>query len=559
MSTIATLGPNFSSNHRAALCFKENADVKTYTHLESLREAFITNTADYIILPVFNTREGDNKAHRQLISEITGCSWVDNIILPINLSLGALDGNNKNFDTIVSTDSLFRQCGEYLNKHYPDATRMAVPDISLAITKIHSDKLHNYAVIEAEEFIRQQNLEIIIREIAPHNKTRFAVIGRKKKEKSGYDATAISTKPLRDRVGLLTDLLGEFTRRGINIIDLKSETDIETQKLAIYLEIEGHIDDINIQNALTNLEENIIQEERAFQLLGSFPRIDMRVKNIKSVGFIGSGAMSRWFADRLENEGYQTLVTGRSTVLTPEEMIAKVDVVMVCVPISATPETIKQYGPLLKTGQALVILAGESERTIATSMEATAEGVEILFVHNLWGPQARTMKDKNVSVVRTMRSGIFSDEIEAFLYKHGAAIQHDSEKRHDLLMGVSQKLPSIISVALAMTLNEHDINANDIDSHSTLTSIYGILAMARIHNQNHRTYAEIISTQGEGEKIVSSFMDNIAKVFQLSQNTKIDELSSIIQNSSQSMDKEFLDSKMKLAKAVDEILGTHRL
>lgn len=559
MTTIATLGPIFSSNHRAALCYTENAEVITFTHLQPLCDAFTNGKAEYIILPVYNTREGEQKEHRQIISTLGKCSWMDNIILPINLSLGALNKDSSQIDTIVSTDSLFRQCGDYLNKHYPKATKMAVANIEDAIKTIHSDNLGNYAVIEAEEYLRQQKLEILIRELAPHNKTRFAIIGKSKKARTGYDATAISSKPLRDRVGILSDILGEFTRRGINIIDLQSENDIETQKLAIYLEIEGHSDDLNVQGALANLEEDIIQEKDAFRVLGSFPRIDMRVKNIKSIGFIGSGAMSQWFADRLENEGYQTLVTGRSTVLTPKEMIEKVDVVMVCVPISATPTTIKEYGPLLKNGQALIILAGESERTIATSMKATSEGVEILFVHNLWGPQARTMKDKNVSVVRTSRSGIFSDEIEAFLYKHGAAIQHDSDKKHDLLMGVSQKLPSVISVALAMTLKEHGITSGDIDSHSTLTSIYGILAMARIHNQNHRTYAEIISTQGEGAKIVTSFMSNIARVFELSESSQINELNSIIESSSKSLDNDFLENKMQLAKAVDEIIGSYRI
>ena len=120
----------------------------------------------------------------------------------------------------------------------------------------------------------------------------------------------------------------------------------------------------------------------------------MRVKKINSFGFIGSGDMSGWFADRLRNEGYKTIITGRSTPTTPAEMIATVDVVVVCVPISVTAATIAKYGPLMRDGQALIILAGESENTIASALESTSQGVEIMFVHNLWGPQAIAMKDK---------------------------------------------------------------------------------------------------------------------------------------------------------------------
>ncbi|MEJ2058568.1 MAG: prephenate dehydrogenase/arogenate dehydrogenase family protein, partial [Desulfofustis sp.] len=289
--------------------------------------------------------------------------------------------------------------------------------------------------------------------------------------------------------------------------------------------------------------------------LGSFPRVDMRVKHIRSFGFIGSGNMSRWFSEQLQSEGYETLITGRSTELKPEQMIAQVDLVIVCVPISATTETIQKYGPLLRDGQALVILAGESEKPLTTALKVTSESVEIMLVHNLWGPQVMTMKDKNVAVVKTRRSGSFCNEFESFLYKYGAEIYQDSAEKHDLMMGVSQKLPTTISVALAMTLAEHDIDYADIDSHSTLTSLYGILAMARTHSQNPRTYAEIIATSGEGKKIVASFIANLEKISDLADQRLIEELSDIIKGNRNAMPADFVRSKMSQAQAVDAVLS----
>jgi len=72
---------------------------------------------------------------------------------------------------------------------------------------------------------------------------------------------------------MLADILGEFTRRGINILDLQTENDIKTQKLRIYIEAEGHIDDTVLREALTRLEKSVIQESNAIKLLGSFPRV----------------------------------------------------------------------------------------------------------------------------------------------------------------------------------------------------------------------------------------------------------------------------------------------
>ncbi|MCP3891303.1 MAG: prephenate dehydrogenase/arogenate dehydrogenase family protein [Desulfobulbaceae bacterium] len=558
MSPIVTLGPIGSDSYQASRQYAPKTTPLLFNRIAAVLKAFTDGKAERALIPVYNTREGEIKEYFRLMAATTGCYWIDNVVLPIHLSLGVLSESKTDagsIHTIIGKSSVFRQCREYLDEHYPDITLMAVTDIETAIASIIDDDKQGYAVIESEEIVKRHNLQLVAREVVSHNRTRFAVLSKAPAPITDYDATAIITKPLKDRVGMLADILGEFTRRGINILDLQSENDIKTQKLRIYLEIEGHKDTQLLQEALHSIESSVIQENDSLNVLGSFPRVDMRVKNIKSFGFIGSGDMSIWFADRLRSEGYQTVITGRSTSLTPSEMIKDIDVVMVCVPISVTAETIRTYGHLLKDGQALIILAGESENTLDAAMRHTDPRVEVMFVHNLWGPQALTMKDKNATVVRTHRSGSFCSEFEAFLYKHGADIYQENAQKHDLLMGVGQKLPTTISVALGMTLKDHAINFDDISSHSTLTSLYGILAMARTHNQNPRTYAEIMATSGEGRKIVRSFAENIMKIIDLAETGEIDRLFNIMEQNKAVMPASFLDSRMKQAKAVDEILS----
>jgi len=236
-------------------------------------------------------------------------------------------------------------------------------------------------------------------------------------------------------------------------------------------------------------------------------------------------------------------------------MVSQVDVVVICVPISATAEAVNKYGPLLEDGQALIILAGVAENALDAALEKTRPGVEVMLVHNLWGPQAKTMKDKNATVVRTKRSGLLCSEFEAFLYKHGALINQDSPSKHDLLMGVGQKLPTTVSVALAMTLKDNQIPQDEIGSHSTLTSLYGILAMARVHTQNPRTYAEIMATTGDGRKIVKSFAENLIRLMDMANEGKIDALCTIIDDNRHYLTDEFLKARMLQSLAVDETLS----
>ncbi len=533
------------------------AELLLFNHITDIIASLSSSRVQRAIIPVYNTREGEVKEYFRLMEDFNQGYWIDNIVLPIHLSLGALSASQKlnDVETIIGRSTVFRQCEEYIATHMPQATLVSVHDLGSAIAALKNAQSNNHVLIETEDIINDFGLVMLERELAPYNRTRFAVIGREPQAQTGYDATSLITQPLPDRVGLLVDTLNEFTRRGINILDLRSENDIKTQKLQIYLEVEGHRDNVLLAEALQHIESRVVQEKNCLKILGSFPRVDMRVKKIQSFGFIGSGDMSRWFAEKLGNEGYHTTITGRSTTLRPEQMIEQVDVVIICVPISVTTQTVTNYGHLLKDGQALILLAGESEDPLDAALKTTSSGVEVMLVHNLWGPQAMTMKDKNVSVVRTNRSGSLCSEFESFLYKYGAEIYLDSAGKHDLLMGVSQKLPTTISVALAMTLDQHAIASEDLDSHSTLTSLYGVLAMARIHNQNPRTYAEIMAASGEGKKIISSFIKNLELIYQLAEDRQIDELCAIIEKNKAIMPPAFLKTKMSQAQAVDAVLS----
>lgn len=553
-ASIAIVGPEGCHAWLAAREFSREAEIRNFAHLSTAIEHFADRKADHLVLPVYNTRIGGIVKSFQVMEKLKESYWIDNVVLPIHLSLGSLD-EKEELKVLIGTKIVLRQCEDHFGKICPHVSLLAVPDLTAAIAEIKEKNLTDRGVIEAEGLLKNHGLHIREREVVTHNKTRFAILGREPAPRTGYDATSLITVPLKDRVGILFDTLGQFTQRGINILDLRAESDVKTQMLQFYIEAEGHIDDAELRATIASIENSVIQEEESIKVLGSYPRVDMRVKRIKKCGFIGTGDMSVWFAKKLANEGYETELTGRSTVRRPEEMIPEMDVVFICVPISKTPDTIIKYGPCFRDGQALILLAGEAEKTLNTGLAHTSEGVELMLVHNLWGPKAATMKDKNASVVRTPRSGPFCSEIEAFLYKHGADICHDTPNKHDLLMGVGQKLPTTISMALARALMDNDISTRDIFSHSTLTSLYGILAMARVHSQNPRTYAEIMSTGGDGIKIVRSFAENLTKLIDMSEQGRIDELCEIISRSREYLSEDFLQTSMKQALAVDETLG----
>jgi chorismate mutase / prephenate dehydratase len=554
MIRIVTLGPEGSHAWQAARRYNPEAEIITHPRIEAVLRSFREGKAELAVIPVYNTREGEGKEYFRTMEMVNKGYWIDNLVLPIQLSLGALD-EHADLTLLVGTTQILRQCEDYIATRFPAVPLLAVQNLDPAMGEIKEGNLRSRGIIDSEEVLKGQGFVIREREVAPHNRTRFAVLGKTMAPATGYDATALITSPLKDRVGLLYDILGEFSRRGINLLDLRTESDVKSQKLQIYLELEGHLQEGPLAAVLERVERQVIQDTGVIRVLGSYPRVDMRPRRIRSFGFIGTGAMSEWFARKLENEGYRTMLTGRASKVPPEEMIPKVEVVAICVPISSTPATIEKFAPLLRDGQALLLLAGAAEDILETALVHTDPGVEVMLVHNLWGPQAATMKDKNVAVVRTARSGALCSEFEAFLYKHGADISHDTPGRHDLLMGVGQKLPTAISMAMALTLRENEVQPRDIGSHSTLTSLYGILAMARMHAQNPRTYAEILATHGEGRKIVRSFARNLEMVLDLADAGSIEEIGKLIESGRQHLTDDFLQATMRQSLAVDEVLG----
>ncbi|MEJ2057678.1 MAG: prephenate dehydratase domain-containing protein, partial [Desulfofustis sp.] len=242
MSRISTLGPHGSDACQAALQYDPEAELVVFNHIDDVLACVRTGQSDFALIPVYNTREGEIKEYFRVMDELKQNFWVDNVVLPIHLSMGGTDRQLTvdKIEYIYGRSSVLNQCESYISRHMPQAIRVSVYDIDQAVREIRADSTTNSVLIDTEAVITANDLLLVDRELAAHNRTRFAIIGPTSRPQSGYDATSIITRPLADRVGLLVDTLNEFTRRGINIVDLRSRNDIETQKLQIYLEIEGH-------------------------------------------------------------------------------------------------------------------------------------------------------------------------------------------------------------------------------------------------------------------------------------------------------------------------------
>ena len=192
MISIATLGPEGSSSWQAAKKFDPEAEIKIYPNTPSVIKAFTEKEAELAVIPVYNTREGESIEYFRLMEKLSYAHWVNNIVLPIHLSLGAIDDSHQ-LSMLIGNSNNFRQCEEYITNNYPLLPQLAVTDMQQAINDAIEQQKREQGFVAIEEFLLANGLVIRERELAPHNQTRFAVISSKPSEPSGYDATALLT------------------------------------------------------------------------------------------------------------------------------------------------------------------------------------------------------------------------------------------------------------------------------------------------------------------------------------------------------------------------------
>ena len=111
-----------SDGFQAALQYAPEATIQLYHRISEIVEAFRGGVVDYAIIPVYNTREGEVKEYFRLVSQLEEGYWIDNVVLPIHLSLARLPGSDGTpsvpVDCIIGRGSVFRQCDEYIDTHF---------------------------------------------------------------------------------------------------------------------------------------------------------------------------------------------------------------------------------------------------------------------------------------------------------------------------------------------------------------------------------------------------------------------------------------------------------
>ncbi len=176
------------------------------------------------------------------------------------------------------------------------------------------------------------------------------------------------------------------------------------------------------------------------------------------VAVIGAGAMGGWLAGfAKQNLGEvvvadtnaakaQKLASGLGVGAKPiKEAAAEADLVLVAVPISKTPETVKSLAGVVQKG-ALIADVASVKSDVVEAMQQVEGNLELVSIHPLFGPGATSVKNKDFVVV-TVRKGRRYSKLKYVLVELGARVTEMDADEHDRLMAIIQCMTHFVLLA----------------------------------------------------------------------------------------------------------------
>ncbi len=269
---IAYQGISGAFSEEASLQFAPDGETVGFHTFREAFQATVTESCDFACLPVENSLAGSINQTYDLLTDSV-LHVVGEQIVRVHHNLLAKPGTKlEEVKRVYSHPQALAQCQAFLAKHHMEA----VTDFDTAgAAKLLADGNNSgggegKAAIASKRAAEIYGLEILREHIedVDFNYTRFFILGPDEKPKGEGKHKSSLVIATRHRPGDLVACLEQFPEYGINMTKLESRPRRDKPwSYLFYIDIEGHLDDTNVQNAMTGL----MRKAAFVKFLGSYP------------------------------------------------------------------------------------------------------------------------------------------------------------------------------------------------------------------------------------------------------------------------------------------------
>jgi len=264
---VAFLGPKGSYTHQVAQSrFGAMGNYLSLSSVEAVFRVLANKEAKYGVVPIENNTEGAVGETLDCLGNYDGIKIVAEIFMDIHHSFATQEEKIEHIKRIYSHPQGYNQCRKFLEEHQLLEVEF-IPTKSTAEAAQKASKEKGAAAICSHIAAKLYNVPILFGKIEDNlaNKTRFLILSDFKNKPGVRNKTSILAKT-DDKPGGLVEFLQSFQNHKVNLTKIESRPAKERGfKTVFYLDFEGHIDDENVQNVLT---EN--QNKHQIKWLGSY-------------------------------------------------------------------------------------------------------------------------------------------------------------------------------------------------------------------------------------------------------------------------------------------------
>jgi len=277
MQKIGYLGPPGTFTEMAAVNYLEDKRVKgasleAYMDIERLIMAIGENEIPAGIVPIENSLEGSVNITLDYLAHKVNLEIQAEITLPIIHNLIVKPGVElADIEKVISHPQALAQCRDNIRKYLGDIETVKVSSTAEAVNQISSKKA---GAIGSRLAASRNKLEIIKEgfQDESRNWTRFVLLSRPGvasgvRQLSADKKTSIILAPIKNRPGILHELLEEFARKNINLTKIESRPTRKTLgDYLFFIDFDGDREDRQINEILKNLR----LKSSYFKTLGSY-------------------------------------------------------------------------------------------------------------------------------------------------------------------------------------------------------------------------------------------------------------------------------------------------
>ncbi|HCY61934.1 MAG TPA: chorismate mutase [Oxalobacteraceae bacterium] len=265
--SVAYLGPVGTFSEQAVYQqFGHAVEGEPCVSIDEVFRATEAGTADFGVVPIENSSEGTINRTLDLLLQ-TSLTISGEISIPVHHSLMTKSGSMDGITRICAHSQALAQCQAWLNQHFPQVQRQPVASNGEAARLASEDPA--VAAIAGEIAGQKYGLQVVHAHIQddPHNRTRFAVIGRLQTAPSGRDQTSL-VLAVPNQAGAVHRLLAPLAEHGVSMTRFESRpARTGAWEYYFYVDVEGHAQDEKVARALDELKRNAA----FFKVLGSYP------------------------------------------------------------------------------------------------------------------------------------------------------------------------------------------------------------------------------------------------------------------------------------------------